>query len=375
MVTQRSRKRARWSGLLLVPLVSCSTGPAPAPVEATLHKDAAFTQFFRQTSGGVAGDGAISIPFSDGRVLWLFGDSHVDDYDSATGTIPCLFQTRNAAMIHQKTDLQTPATLIGRGPGFRSLFKDSPDDNVWFWPLSGFQSGEVVYIYLAALRKTATGGMWGFESVGRDSWAKIKFPEMRPIMYSTLPSLHGIAFGVGFVVDGDYTFAYGGKQNGLASDVYVARFKSARPEEDWLFWDGREWNPNVTNAAVIARGASTSLHVCRVRNKILLTTSALSLACDQGKEILTATSSQPVGPFSPLKKIFTIDDEFQGHLPFNYFPVAHPEFIDAQDELLMTYSINNYEPCVPACVNGRSNPDHYRPKAIRVPLKLIDEAF
>src|SRR4030095_2106298 len=126
MVTPRSRKKACWSALLLVPLVSCSTGPATAPVETTtVHKDAAFTQFFRQSSGWVAGDGAISVPLSDGRVLWLFGDSHIDDYDPATGTVPCLFQTRNAAIIHQKTDLQTPATLIGRGPGFRSLFKDS----------------------------------------------------------------------------------------------------------------------------------------------------------------------------------------------------------------------------------------------------------
>ena len=88
-----------------------------------------------------------------------------------------------------------------------------------------------------------------------------------------------------------------------------------------------------------------------------------------------ATTTNPVGPFTSLKKMFTVDDEYDGHYPFNYFPVAHPEFVNASDELLVTYSINNYEPCLPACVNGRSNPDHYRPKAIRVPLSLIDSGF
>jgi hypothetical protein len=372
MPKRRSYAWQHWAALLLIPLAGCRSTALKAPVATAVHRDASFTQFFRRTSGWIAGDGAISIPCSDGQVLWLFGDSHVDDYDPTTGSIPCLFQTRNAALIHHRNDLENAVTLVGRGPGFRSFFKASQDDSEWFWPLSGFQNGEVVYVYLAALRKTAAGGMWGFESAGRDYWAKIKFPELRPVMYAPLPDLHGIAFGVGFVVDGDYTYAYGGKQNGLASDVYVARFKSIRPEDDWQFWDGRAWNPAVTNAAVIARGASTSLHVCRVRNRILLTTSALSLACDQGREIFMATSHDLVGPFAPLKKIFSVDDEYLGHYPFNYFPIAHPEFLDSSGELLVTYSINNYEPCVPACVNGRANPDHYRPKAVRVPLHLVD---
>src|SRR4029077_10127329 len=65
----------------------------------TAHKDQAFTEFFRRTSGWTSGDGALSVPLSDGRVLWLFGDSHVDDYDPRTKTTPCLFQVRNAGLI------------------------------------------------------------------------------------------------------------------------------------------------------------------------------------------------------------------------------------------------------------------------------------
>jgi hypothetical protein len=84
-----------------------------------------------------------------------------------------------------------------------------------------------------------------------------------------------------------------------------------------------------------------------------------------------ATSKSPTGPFSSLKSIYTLDDVYEGHYPFFYFAVAHPEFINEKNEILVTYSINGYEPCVSACVKGRAIPDHYRPKAIRVPLGEI----
>ena len=49
----------------------------------------------------------------------------------------------------------------------------------------------------------------------------------------------------------------------------------------------------------------------------------------------------------------------------------HPEFDDKTKELLITYCINGYGNCVNTCINNRFNPDYYRPKAIRVPYKVI----
>src|SRR5438105_13127713 len=104
---------------------SCATEAAIAPGPPAAHKDQIFTEFFRRTSGWVAGDGALSVPLADGRVLWLFGDSHVDDFDPVNRTMPCLFQTRNAALLFQENDLRNPRTLTGNGPGFRSCLKKS----------------------------------------------------------------------------------------------------------------------------------------------------------------------------------------------------------------------------------------------------------
>ena len=69
--------------------------------------------------------------------------------------------------------------------------------------------------------------------------------------------------------------------------------------------------------------------------------------------------------------MFTLDDVVQGHYPFFYVPAGHPELSNNQDGLLVTYCINGYAPAISPCVNGRMQPDRYRPRAIRVPLELI----
>lgn len=350
-----------------------SSGAQPGQPRAQAYKDAAFTEFFRRTKGWVAGDGAMSVPLSDGRVLWLFGDSFVDTLNPATGTVPCLFNVRNTAMIHHKTDLQNAHTLVHTNASSRTLFRYTGSEPYWYWPVNGFQEGNTVYIYLTKLKP---GGGLGFETVGH-AWAKLRFPELSIEGYEPLPDFKGIDFGCGFVKDSDgvHTYAFGSKLVKLDSMVHVARLKTSDPARDWRYWDGSGWAEDVTKAAVIGHGAAPSLHVCKLKDKYVVTSSELSVQCDQGKEIYMSTSERPTGPFSPRQRVFTIDDTVQGHHPFFYLPVAHPEFGNEKGDLLVTYSINGYEPCLKNCVNGRMNPDYYRPKAIRVPLALIDPAL
>jgi hypothetical protein len=333
-------------------------------------KDKPFTEFFRRTNGIVASDGAFSVPLSDGRVLWLFGDSYVDCYRD--GTVPCLFQVRNCAMLHHKDDLQNVRPLIGKHTGIKSLFKNRAQEDPWFWPESGFQHSDSVYIYLIELKKKGDGPL-GFAATGQDYWAKMKFPGLDHIDYLPLPSFNGIDFGAGFVHEPatSHTYAFGHKRNSMIVSIYVARFPTAEPESPWEFWNGKQWGSNVTNAAALAHQAATSVSVCKVKNKFLLITSEFSVGCDQGKKIFISTSGNPTGPFSQRKTIFTIDDTHEGHYPFFYLPVAHPQFTNARDELLITYCINGYEPCARSCINGRMDPDHYRPRSIRIPLKLV----
>jgi hypothetical protein len=341
--------------------------------EPKIYKDHAFTEFFRRTNGIVACDGAFSVPLSDRRVLWLFGDSYVDCYRH--GTVPCLFQVRNAGMVHQCDDLRNVRPLIGPHTGFKSLFKNATNEETWFWPVTGYQHADAVYIYLTQLKKAGSGPL-GFATTGQDFLAKMKFPELDDIAYLPLPFArregHDIDFGGGFVKEsGLYTYAFGHKRRGISLTIYLARFASTNPQTNWSFWTGTAWSDNPGDASPIAKQDATSVTVCKVKDKFVMTSSEFSVACDQGKRIYMSVSDNAAGPYSPRKEIYTIDDTWQSHYPFFYLPVVHPELINSKGDLLLTYCINGYEPCARSCIDGRLDPDHYRPRAIRVPLNLI----
>ena len=354
-----------------------SKGPAPS---GGVYKDSLVTNFFNRTAGWIASDGAITIPLANGSVLWLMCDGHINDYDKTTGSIPCLFQVRNCGLLQPANDWQWQhtKTLFGNGyKGSQSLFKFYPDDEHFSWPGAGVQIKDTIYVYCSNLKKTGDGGTFGFGSAGPDRWAKIKFPEMKVTGYMPLQSFGDKNFGYSMIKDevSGYVYVYGEKMTVIKSKIYVARFPIKNPNTKWTFYDGSGWSVNVSRSVAIGDAPSNDVSMCRVKNKYLSFSTQFSVGCDQGKEIYVATGNNPVGPFSAPKTIYTIPDNVNGHSPFFYGICGHPEFTNSKDELLVTYDINGYGNCVTDCVNGRSDPNIYRPRGIRVPLKLIDPAL
>ncbi len=340
------------------------------------YKDSTVVHFFQRTQGWSAGDGAFSIPLSDGSVLWTMGDSFIDTYDSVTQKVPCLFNTNNALLLQPRGDWnwRNTKTLDSRNPVTKTFFRDSTDNGDWYWPVSGIQLADTIYVYYSGIARAA-GGL-GFAPTDKDVLAKIKVPEMELVGYHALPDLNAINFGVGFIEDkkSGYVYAYGHKfrPDARQNDIYVARFRARRPTGSWEFWDGRRWNKDVAKAVSVRKDAGFTPMVCKVKDKYVIISSELSIGCDQGKDIYATVSDRITGPFSERRTIFTIDDTVQGHYPFFYVPVGHPEFINEQQELLVTYNVNGYGECVTGCVNNRMDPNHYRPRGARIPLKLID---
>lgn len=343
--------------------------------EVRIYKDSAVVEYFRRTSGWIAGDGAFSIPLSDGRTLWVMGDSHINDFNPETGTIPCLFNVHNAGLLQAAGDWshEGTQTLVGTEKGRESFFTDTAGHERWYWPVAGIQLKDTVYIYFTGVER-ASGGL-GFAVSGKDKLVKLKFPEMELVGYNSLPDFGGINFGVGFIPDEEsgYVYAYGHRysQERAQNDMYVSRFPASNPAARWEVWDGQAWSGNYRDARVILEDANSTPMVCRVRDRFLLVNSEFSVGCDQGNRIFISVAENPTGPFSSPRPLHTIDDTLQGHYPFFYVPVAHPQFINEQDELLITYNVNGYGTCLEGCKENRMDPDHYRPRGIRVPLKLI----
>jgi hypothetical protein len=291
--------------------------------------------------------------------------------------VPCLFQVRNSALLqpYGNWKWQQTTTLLSKGPGLKSFLKNKPDGTYFIWPGDGIQLGDTVYVFCHNMKNTGKGVM-GFARGGPDAWAKISFPEMKVVAYTTLQDFGNINFGHSFIKDDSngYVYAYGMGQakNSLGNNLYIARFPASDPGAAWTFWTGTAWDKDVKKIKPVGDVPAFSLQVSRVKHKYLVLSADFSLACDQGRNIYAAVSDRPEGPFTARKIIYTIADTVNGHYPFFYLPAAHPEYINQKDELLVTYCINGYSPCVANCVNNRFNPEYYRPQAIRVPLKLID---
>lgn len=360
------------SGFKIVP------GTKKPASSKTVYIDTNVTGFFNRTQGWIASDGALTVPLTDGSSLWLMGDSHFNDYNAATNDIPCLFQVRNCVLLQPRNDWNWmhTTTFIGSGPGIKSYFKLDPSDTYFSWPGAGVQIKDTIYVLCSNLKKH-DNTTFGFGSAGVDKWAKIKYPEMKVASYSPLQDFAGVNYGVAMIKDekAGFVYVYGCKLAITSGKIYVARFPISNPNEKWTFWDGKAWTPDAKGAATIGTAPSNSISICKIKNKYLLFTSEFSVGCDQGKRIYEATASSLVGPFSAHKVIYTIPDNKNGHSPFFYGVFAHPEFVNSKNELLVTYDINGYDKCAVDCVNGRSDPNIYRPRGIRVPLKLLDPSL
>ncbi|MGQ9620864.1 MAG: DUF5005 domain-containing protein [Bacteroidales bacterium] len=340
--------------------------------EVISYKDSKFTELFRSVTGWIAGDGDFSVPLPDNRSLWVFGDSYIDCYDPQTGTVPCLFQARNAAVIIENRPPFKLTTMYNKS-GTSSFFEYGGDRNYWFWPESGFFHNDTVFIFLARIRSTGQPGMWGFERVDSVYIAKIHLSDLETVYYSTLTSMANIDFGCSVLSDSDgYNYIYGIRSNGFGNDLLLARFKPDSLYIPWQFYDGNDWITDVNRIRKIYDEFTASFSVTKVNDKFILFTTEFSVDCDQGKNIYALSSDSPTGPFTNKHIIWKVDDTLKGHWPFFYAVSAHPEYNNFRKELLITYCINGYGKCIEECVDGRMNPDFYRPRALRLPFKLLN---
>lgn len=344
--------------------------PQPSSPSQITYKDTVFTNYFKRTTGWIAGDGAISFPLNNGKSLWTFGDTYIDNYDAATKTVPCLFQVRNAGLSMEIKNPGTQTTYIGNGSP-KSWFQVGTDNHYWFWPGPGYAFKDTAYIFLGRIASTGGTGSWAFKSVDSLYAAKIKISTMEVVGYAALGSKNGITFNNSIVQSGDYNYVYGIKNNGFGNDLFVARFPINNLYADWEYFSGSNWTKDIMSAHKIHSEFTSSFDVCKVGDKFILLTTQFSVGCDQGKEIYAYTSTAPFGDFGNKKTVWTVDDTLQGHLPMFYIAAAHPEFDNGKKELLVTYCINGYGTCVNTCVNNRMNPDVYRPKAIRIPYTVL----
>lgn len=341
------------------------------------YPDSVFTEYFRLNSGGwTAGDATLSVPLPDGRTIWLFGDSYLENVNTNDTTLPCLFQIRNCMVVQDSSDQSLMTTYFdSQAQGvLRSTFKLGPQNPAILWPGHGYVEKDTVNIFLDEIDGTNMDML-------HTHVAKLQLPALEIMTISQLPDYAGLNVGRAVVTDTarGYYYFYCNKLNWIVWEPFIARaLIGTNVLAPLQFYTGSGWTYNPLLATPISyEPVSPGFSVFMLDNKYyLLTQENGYLTCGLGREIYIMESEYPWGPFINKTLVYTINDTFRGHDLLTYNAQAHPAFIE-NGSILVSYNLNDMVDtispytCASQCFDiwhDRLNADTYRPKFIRVPI-------
>ncbi len=296
-----------------------------------------------------AGDVGASARLSDGRLVWVFGDTV-----RAGDVTPRL--VANSLLV-------TSGTCVSQllPPGDGPVVPDVSADVVR-WPMSvvvlpptealadAGVDDVVVVLCARTERGDGSGGPLDFRFRGttaavftvRDGEA------LQPLEVLELtpddPSEQQVNWGAAATVSGDWYHVYGTRLTGeplqFGRELHVARIPVADPADrgSWRFWDGTRWQPDIAAAAPVLAadgGVSQTLSVDEVDGTWVAVSKR---GGDLGDFVWTWTAPGPTGPWTPSRALPAPAGYDTGLL--TYAPLAHPEVPLRSGGLLVSVSRN-----------------------------------
>jgi len=350
--------------------------------QTTSYSDATFTEYFRRSKGWISSDATISVPLPNGKVLWLFGDTHLDNLNAATNTVPCLFQVRNSMMVQDAVDRNQFITILDNTKNDinRTPVKMVNNDTTLFWPGHGYVRGDTVTTFWFRYHNTklTTIGIYAVKMYWPSLTDATAIKSIKKIPVNDA-ALKYFEFGNAVIADeaSNFLYIYGHKKNWVVLEPYLARCPLDNVMGKWEFYDGVAWTTDLSKAKKISdEYVSPSFSAIKLNNKYYIITQENGyLTCGLGRQMFAYSSDTPFGPFVNKKTIWVINDMYKGSYMITYNGTAHPEF-NANNELLISYNVNGI--CPTECKNtwtDRMNADTYRPKFARVPFDVLDNGY
>lgn len=348
------------------------------------YRDVEVQNFFRRNEpgmGSVAFDQGNSIPLTwgsnNGKILWITEDA----WDAEQMLGPDLlngnsfFRYNNSILIQPSKENWNPRDALNltnpgtRHPDRKFQVMDVQEGMDWTWPGVGVEIGDKVYVY--------AGEGKGLDAVNDALYILYQNSGTAWEVERKTPLNVGGADGM---VSGDdgYVYCYSHQSNdgiGYTTDLFVRRFPENDPLSDWQFWDGEGWTADASKKKLIATSKATT-SVARVGDKYLMMSMDMGFWCTEERNIYLSYSNSPTGPFSQKTKVYEIEENINGDKARFYTPIIHPWFVNEENEILLTYSLN-FSACDQQDYffdengNKAMNAYYYRLKAIRVPLSMI----
>jgi len=332
-------------------------------------RDTDYEKAFRRTSGWTGGDGTYSIPLGNGKTMWLFGDTLIDD------VLPSGAHTKDTIMINNSIAIQNgrePSHIEfltgGTDKNPDSFFKP-PDGHGWFWIHDALpdKDNNKVFVFLDQIEKHGEG-VFGFRHCG--TWIAEVDTGVDKITVKNYEKIHHFqepeegkpakAFGASILIEKEWTYIYGTEDYEITKNLLLARIKSGSipSETPWEFYTGTGWSKNLSDCKPVFKEVGNELSVHKnIDGRYIITTQKNG----SGSDIEIIFGSSPEGPWNPPLAVWHIEES--NDRIFSYNAKAHPELSDTEKGLLISYNVNawNFDDLY-------IDSTIYRPRFIRVRL-------
>lgn len=313
-------------------------------------------RLFHNQQGWIGSDCAYTMPLSEGRILWLFGDTYWGEVRDGKRVNATLVMG-NSIAIQQGKDAKNARIefLFGKArDGKPTAFLAPRTPKGWFWFGHGMAEGKRLWLFLTHIVPTGEPGVFGFRSAG--SWLA-EIPDSSPHpsrwrvnlyqvpFYHRSETMH-IAFGSAVWSDGTWHYIYGTRDDRshapLKRGLLVARAPAGRLNHftRWQFWVDGKWSHEWRRSSAVGEDIGSEFSVSFVPGlrRWVTVYSPATLA----PEIRIRWAESPTGAWSEPQTVYRCPDVQPGRHVFCYAAKAHPE-LSAPDELLVTYATNSFE--------------------------------
>jgi len=311
-------------------------------------------QAFRQDARWLGSDAALSIPLSEQRVLWLFGDTFFSPDGKASRSLGSM--VRNTIGLQNGNDLTRDALVFHAGStaSFRpDAFFPSPDPR-WYWPGHGIRLAEgPLIIFLYAFLPDAKAAL-GFAHDGH-ALAVIDNPDEHPdawqiAIHACAPPPFDAVPATAVIRDGPHVIGLAIRQHGTHAGALV-RYKvqdlleGNTSRREWWTGPDHGWKSEEDlgtkgpDFVIDDAGAECSIHWDQSRQLFFHVATYGYGASSIGLRTAPALT----GPWSPPATIYRPPESDEPGA-FVYAAKAHPEIRGKHEgDLVITYATNRFD--------------------------------
>lgn len=326
------------SGVCLFLFIACQSKQTNKDVVAVLDTTFVKKIFGTQKGELSGGDGSISIPLSEGKSLFLWGDSFIGEVkDNKRDTLSSLV----FGNVFLTVDESGVKTYYGGDAEHPSawLVADSIDGHkTALWPEHGFVKDGVLHLFLANIVMYGSG-TWDFY------WHSLMYYRLSAEDFSvidkrliTSDEVGGIHFGFATMQEGDNIYTYGTKTVDAKTALYLAKTELIDGKlGNFSFYANGKWSMEPTEATAlpgVKQNVSEQFSVFKHDGKYILLTQERG-----GTKIYSYIANALSGEWYNEKLIYTTPEPTKENGLFSYNAMAHHQYIK-NDSLLFCYNVN-----------------------------------